>query len=362
MLPLVVWSVSALVVAFLLFTRVQRFEYIGLAEALQYEVSASATGTLERVLVDLYDNVEAGEVVARLDDAPLLAAIETSNATIRQLGAEFDATRAELLTEGDQGMASWTADLRRFQMDEEQRHLAVLELRATIASDQVEWERLDRDVRRLGPLLTQGVIGHSEFDSVKLSRDRIGKLIDENRVLLAQTEDEHLTARNRRLDYERELPTLPEGDSLLRPLSEAITVESRRLEEIELQRQGLILRSPVHGQVSQILCRRGQSVVPGEPILMIAENAVQQIVAYLNEADRTEVSPNTPVLVSSRMRARAAGESVVLNVSPAIEMLPQRLWRDPRYPDYGRAVMIATVPGLELTPGEVVDIKFLSKR
>jgi multidrug resistance efflux pump len=361
-LPVVVWTVSALVVVVLLFSRVQRFEYIGLAEALEYEVSASATGTLDHVLVDLYDSVDVDDVVAKLDDSALLAAIETSNATIRQLSAEFEATRNELLTETDRGMASWTADLRRFQIDEESQRLRILELRGTINSDEIELERRSLEVERFASLLESGVIGQSDFDNSKLSRDSLRKLVEENRILLAQAHDEYDTAASRRLEYEKDLPALPARNSLLKPLREAISVESQRLEEIEIQREGLSLRSPVRGQVSQILCRKGQSVVPGEPILLISENSVKQIVAYLDEADQTIVAASTPVLVSSRLQPDAAGESVVLNVSPSIDVLPQRLWRDPRFPDYGRAVMIATVPGLELTPGEVVDIQFLSDR
>ena len=361
-LPLVVWSLSALVVTILLVSRVQQFKYIGMAQALQYEVSASANGMLETVVVDLYDRVEAGDVVAKLDDRPVRAAIQTSNATIRHLSAEFEAARSELLTEATRGSASWVADLRRFQIDEEQRRLSVLELRGTVASDEIELERLELEVRRVAPLLDVGLIGQMEYDNEALSRDGVARRLEDNKILLAQTEDEFATARSRRQEYERGLPGHAEQESRLLPLREAISVASLRLEEIELQRQALVLRSPVRGQVSEIFCRKGQSVVTGEPILMIAESSVTQIVAYLNEADRIDLGSSTAVVVASRLNPRAMAESVVLNVSPSIEVLPQRLWRDPRTPTYGRAVMIATTPGLELTPGELLDIKFLSQR
>jgi multidrug resistance efflux pump len=360
-LPLIVWSAAVLAVVFLLSTRVQEFEYIGLAEALQYEVSSSSTGTLDHVLVDLYDDVEPGDVVAKLDDRALAASIETSSAAVRQLRAEFEATSAQVLSRKNLDQASWTADLRRFQIDEESRRLQILDLRARINSDEIELERQSLAVARMQPLVESGVISQNEFDNAKLSRDSLRKLVDENNILLAQGESEYQTARARRLEFERELPSIPGHDSLLAPLREAITVESNRLAEIEIARRGLTLRSPVRGKVSQVLCRRGQSVVPGEPILMISEGRVSQIVAYLGEVE-SEVRVDTPVLVSSRLGGDGAAESVVTNVSPSIEMLPQRLWRDPRFPDYGRPVMIATVPGLELIPGEVVDIRFLSAR
>jgi hypothetical protein len=91
---------------------------------------------------------------------------------------------------------------------------------------------------------------------------------------------------------------------------------------------------------------------------MIAEQEVQEIVAYLSEEDGLQVRESTPVIISSRAAGRTLAESTVLRVGPSIQPLPQRLWSDPRFPDYGRAVVIAATPAMHLTPGEIVNIKF----
>ena len=75
--------------------------------------------------------------------------------------------------------------------------------------------------------------------------------------------------------------------------------------------------------------------------------------------DGLQIRESTPVIVSSRSSGRTVAESVVLRVGPSIQPLPQRLWTDPRFPDYGRAVVIAATPAMNLTPGEIVNIKFL---
>ena len=49
----------------------------------------------------------------------------------------------------------------------------------------------------------------------------------------------------------------------------------------------------------------------------------------------------------------------MLRVSPSYRTMPQELWRDPRFPDYGRAIVIAGVPALDLVPGELVSVRFL---
>jgi len=360
-LPLIVWSACVLVVVAMFIGRTRRFEYIGLASATEYEVSSSTRATLETVVVDLYDNVEAGDVVAKLDDEPLLASIRTSEATVRQLNAEVEAVRAQVLADTGQDQAGWTADLRRFQIDEEQRRLDILGLRVQIESDRVEAARLALELERAEALLAAGLVSRSEHDISRLAHEQVRRRLEDNVVLLAQTEEEYEQARSRREAFERELPRLPRDESLIAPLREAIAVESRRLEEIELLRRSMVLRSPVVGRVSQILCRKGQAVEPGEPILLITEQSVREIVAYLGEEDGATIREDSPVLVSSRNGGGTIAESVVLRVSPGVQLLPQRLWSDPQVPAYGRAVVIAAYPGMHLSPGQLVDVRFLDR-
>ena len=93
---------------------------------------------------------------------------------------------------------------------------------------------------------------------------------------------------------------------------------------------------------------------------MVAERSPREIYAYLSEPQGVLVDENTPVLVASRNNPKKVAESIVIRVSPTIQPLPQRLWRDPRTPDYGRAVVIAGVPALGLTPGELVSVSLRS--
>jgi multidrug resistance efflux pump len=359
--PLLVWSVCAVIVVAMMVGRARTYQYVGLARAMEYEISSNAPATLEAVVVDLYDDVQSGDVVAKLNDQPLLAAIRTSQATIGQLGAQLEAARLQFSADSGQGYAGWTADLRRFQIDEEQRRLEMLSLQVQIESGRVELQLRELEQERAASLLRAGIIAQNEYDIARLAAQQTRIQLDDNIVLLAQLESEFEEARTRRQAFEDEHPQLPlDGDEpLLTPLREAITVETRRLDEIELMRRSMLLRSPVVGQVSQILCQRGQAVEPGEPILLIAEQSVREIIAYLDEETGSRVTENTPVLVANRSAGGTVAESVVVRVSPAVQMLPQRLWRDPRVPDYGRAVVIAASPTMGLTPGQMVDVKVL---
>jgi multidrug resistance efflux pump len=354
-LPAIVWTAVAVLSATMLIDRVRRFEYLGLVQAYDYEISANTNGTLETVVVSLFDHVDPGEIVAKLDDQHVRASLETSTAEIRRLNAALGAERAKLSSED----ADWNADFRRFQIDEEQRRLDVLSLKVVIESDQVDLERLELEVDRARELLFAGLIGQLDFDTTRLQRDMLHKRIEESLALKAQTEREFEVARARRERFQGENPRDPEDEERLGPLREAISVASYRMTEIELQRQALLLRSPVAGQVSALLCRQGQAVRPGEPILTVTEQTPREIVAYLNEADGETARKSARVLVASRTEAGRVAESLVVRVGPSIQQLPQRLWRNPRIPDYGRPVVIAGVPALDLTPGELVEVRFL---
>jgi len=357
-LPAIVWSLAAVACIWLLSGRAQRFEYIGLAQALQYEISASMTGRLDTMIVELYDHVEAGDMLVKLDDLEIKARIEQSRATIRQLTAELDAARVRLPAE----QAAWASDFRRFQNDEEDRRLEVLALKALLEGDEIEEQRLALELRRSEPLLASGVIGEIRFEEIRLVHTQVRRRNEENTILLAQTEHEYRAARDRRRSFEEGLPEQPDDEPLLRPLREAITVETAVLHEIEHQRNATVLRSPIGGQVSSVFCRRGQTVVAGEPIMTISERNVSEILAYIDESDRLQVRKDMAVLVSSLTHPEQVAESFVVRLGPDFEMMPERLWLQPSSPQYGRAVVIAAVPGLDLLPGELLNVRFRSER
>lgn len=357
-LPVVVWLACALLCAFLLHREGIRQEYVGLAQAARYELSAPRTARIDAVFVAALDSVGSGDIVAALVDEELEARLERSRASIRLLQAELVAQRARLSVDSAVDSADRVTGLRRFQTDEEARRLRRLELQASIRADELEVEQLDRRLERSRTLLDSGVMGPVQFEEVRLERDRLAGRIDENRELLARTEDELAAARARREDFER-ASARPGDEPFLDPFREAITVEAQRLREIEAGIEGLALRSPIDGQVSRVLCREGQTVVSGEPIVTITDRRVRDIVTWLEEDDPRRVEADARVLVSAEGSRTRTIESVVVRVAEHVDLLPERLWRSPETPSYGRAVVIAALPDMGFAPGARLRIRFL---
>jgi membrane fusion protein (multidrug efflux system) len=354
-LPVVVWCAAALVCAVALVQRGRRLECVGIAEARQHELSVAVAGVVDRIEVALLDRIDAGDVVARLDEGMLRARVETSRARLHQLAAQLDAARHASRA----GEANLTGELLRVQLDEDRRRLDASALRGQIEADGIEVERLSLEAERQRRLFEDGVIGTADYDDARLRHESATRRLQENRTLLAEAEREQQAAEDRRARYERELPDIFAADPVLGPLREAIVVEGHVLDEIELQRAATQLRSPVDGQVTRILCRPGQAVVPGQAIVTVVEMVPREIVAWLVEADARQVRPGARVRLTTRHAPGRSAESVVLRGGGAVQPLPDRLWRDPRVADYGRAVVIAAVPALAVEPGERVGVSFL---
>jgi len=355
LLPGVVWCVCAAIALTMLVGRVRRLEYVGVASAPIYEISSSAPATVASITVGLYDHVVAGEVVAVLDDTQVQAAIETAKANVRRLAAELDAAKAGL--GGAAGPGALASDMRRFAIDEDRRRLEALALKVTVETDRVEMDRRHIAVQRAEKLRAAKLISEEDYDDARLSYEEIKKQNEENERLLHETEETLRRTQARREDYERAGGAGSEP-VVFRPFREAINVEIQRLKEIEVRQRDLVLMSPVDGRVSRIRAGRGQSMVAGEPILLIEEEAVHEIVAYLREGSVRPVAPNTKVRVQSP-RSGTIADSVVVAVGPGLEVLPQRLWKNPQVQEYGLGVTIAASPDMRLTPGELVSIRFL---
>jgi multidrug resistance efflux pump len=356
-LTLVVWLAAIGAVGWILHHRSGRFEYIGLAQALQYEISASVAGHLARVEVDLFQPIQAGEVVARLDDAQLAAQTREAQSAAARLRAELDALQQRWQSEGLTLTSDRQADLRRFQAEEEQRRVEALALKVQLESDRVEEQRLSLELGRFRPLLAAEIIDRSTFDNLRLQHETVVARLRDNGELLGQIESLRQASRQRREEFAARAAAATTIDVQLQPIAEAIQEQEAVVEALRVQREGSTLRAPVSGLVSQVLCRVGQAVVPGEPIMMVTERRSAQVVFYLSEAEANRLGESARVLLARATDPGRVAESFVERVGPAIELMPARLWTNPALPQYGRPVSIAVAPALDILPGETVRVR-----
>ncbi len=188
------------------------------------------------------------------------------------------------------------------------------------------------------------------------------KRLEENKVLLAALRDEYVAASARKRAFEQSLPTEGREVAVLAPWKAALAVQVKRIEEIRREREQLVLRSPVSGQVGRVLSRAGDSVVAGEPVLTVSLGFATEVIGYLPAHSPRMATESMRAVLARQSDSPVSAESAVLRVSSSIEVIPERLWRRPDVPEYGRAFVVAAAQALELIPGEDVSIRLLPDR
>ncbi|MBN1844956.1 MAG: HlyD family efflux transporter periplasmic adaptor subunit, partial [Sedimentisphaerales bacterium] len=121
----------------------------------------------------------------------------------------------------------------------------------------------------------------------------------------------------------------------------------------------LVLTSPRAGVVSQILCRPGEAVMAGVPIMTIAETYPTEIIAFAGENQVSQIQVGMKVQIVKKSDPPQIAESEIIRIGPNVQLKPEILWRSQNLPERGRPCMIAVHPGMKLVPGEKVGIRGL---
>ena len=131
-----------------------------------------------------------------------------------------------------------------------------------------------------------------------------------------------------------------------------------RIEELMLQRQSNIIRAPRRARVVSLTASEGHFAVRGEPILVLADLATREVQLWIPEAAQPNVQLGYKFLVARahEVRPQTTFLCAVSSLSPRVEEIPQRLWRDARIAEFGRAVLLSATQTLPLLHGERVRI------
>lgn len=384
-LPLVVWAAALAISADLLLGTPRPSTYLALAEAQEMSISSPADGRLGTVLVELYETVGSGQPLATMDPAPLEARMETARAELERLSAEVGAQRATLVTELEAARNASAArhglslsaaslevpaEIRAFHSDEADLEIGILDTRLARTTSELEVDRIEVRLKRAESLVEQRIGPTADAEDLRKrleqERARVGSL----HLIEAEMQSELELARMRRRAVEDSYLGPPQevfGEATLEARlagwKEALVVQERRMDELELLRQAFVLRAPASGQVASLVASEGQYLLAGDPVLVLIHPEPGNVTLWVSEATPVFPRIGDRFLVARVAAASpdAAAECVVRGTSPRIEPLPARLWRDPRVPEYGRACTVGPVAALGLVPGERVSVEPLGR-
>ena len=361
-LPVLSFAVSVMLSLSLWDLQARRSNVVGEVAAVRIAVAAGTDGVLlplSQRQWTLFDTVQANQTIARLDDRPAQAALETFRKELTRLRSEVDAAAARIELERSNLDRDHRREAVRLAWQIERQRLQVLDRRAVIETDRVELQREITLLASQESLLERNAFARSEVVQSRFRRDEVAKRIEQNTAALVEAEQQRKSAMERLKNFPELVPSAVAR--LLAAVQARTAVQECRIRELQLQIASLEVRAPISGTISAIHLWPGQAIRAGDPIVTIAADHSRYIVSYVRQEQRFRPTTGTLVAVRLRDPGSRATQATVERVGPQVEPVPIHQLRDPKVPEWGLPVRITLPPALNVRPGELMDITFKSK-
>ncbi len=366
-------------------------------------VSARVAGHVAAVLVDDNQDVQAGDVLVRLDPrdyevalAQARAAVEAARADLRNATVNVpltDQTTRGALAQAEAALGAMEQGTDRARHDLEERRselsakqAAVAAAQATVRAAESEFERTRLDRDRLAELFQRQLVSRQDLDHAEAAFRGAGAALDAARERLAQASGEARQAAaavegqraaivqaERRVEEARAAVASARGQRQQVPAREA-QVEAARgrldqavanLSQAELNLAYTTVRAPISGRVTKKTVEVGQVVQPGQLLLAVVDLRDIWVIANYKETDLTHVRPGQPATVTvdtypgvvfrARVDSIQAGAGAVFSLLPpenasgnfvkVVQRVPVKLVLEPDQ----RAERLL-VPGMSVVP------------
>lgn len=374
LVPVVAWLGAVALVMVLWRQRTARVDTPGILEARQAAVASVQRGSVASLPVELYDQVQAGQAVVRLNDAAVRAELAVAQAEVSRLEAELRATERQLKEEAAVRELDLFASTRTYAMRIERLRLDKLDHRIELENDKVQLQRLAASIERLRTLRASQIVGDQEYDDLRYQHDALAKKIAATEQALEVIEGQLREARGREEAPEFAGSVGPVAVALA-PLREAVSVQLRRVDEIQVSREALVLRAPLDGVVMAVYHRVGEAVMPGDPILTVSDLRSLRIVSFVEQSKNLAPREGMVVEVRRRTRPVQVAASRVVKVGAQIEPMPPAVCGGTPVQRWGLRVLIELPPSMLVPasgpggaafipprPGEVLDVRYFVSR
>ena len=372
----VVWLAAVAAVAVLWRHRVARLDAPAMVEARQATVASAERATITSLAVELFDEVKASQVLVRLDDSGVRASLEVAVAELKHLQAQLKAAERQLRDDARLREADEFSRSRNYAMRVERLRIEKLDRTIELENDQVELQRLAATLERQRALRRRDLIAEQEYDDVRFQHEALQKKVKATQEAVAVIDGRLREAMARQVGPQR--ADVAESITVaLAPLREALGVQLKRVDEIKVERESLVLTSPLDGVVTAVHRREGEAVRPGEPIVTVADPDPRsmQIVSFIEQGESFQPAPGMEVEVRRRTRPVQVARARIMKVSPQVELIPPEVLGNPSFPRWGVRVLIdvpasmlgpppegSPVPRIPLRPGELLDVRYFASR
>jgi len=251
----------------------------------RFVVAAPVDGRLARVELSAGDEVEKGEIVARIDPLPFTS-------QVRQAQARIDSLQAEIAGVDTQRPKDFALEQARdrIQLAQTEKRQAQAEL----ASTQAELAQAQRDRQRAQDLANRGAISQQDLESARLretSREQEVKAAEESlqgaiaAVNAAQQALSILQAEQQDPDY------------LIDVYQAEINQIEAELSRLADEAQRTDISAPIGGKVLRVPQESARYVTAGTPVLELGNPDALELEIDVLSSDAVKIQPGNTVLV-----------------------------------------------------------------
>jgi multidrug resistance efflux pump len=346
------WGVCLAAALWLASGEKERVEVLGIVDAREWTVATVEPGRISSLAVDVLDRVESGQVLVTLDSTTHYAEMEVLKSELQVAKANLDAEATRLEMELSRDRQEDVMDHRRLLIDYETARLDHLERLVTTEVDKATAERIEAEVERQRAMAAKGAVGRAILEDLELRLAALQTKIRGEAELIAVSKVQ-LEEAQKRLDWESgEIP----ADEVLGPLQAEIDRQQARIRLLMAGERNLVLRSPLDGIVNRIDRRVGEAVLPGEPILSIADPSSSQILVYLDEELCGQLQPGDGAEIRSISGRGGRLKGTVVKVGGTVTERPIRFRRRFDIPEWGVPATVEVPEGISLLPGQRVRV------
>lgn len=303
------------------------------------------SGEIVELTVDEGDRIEAGSVVARLNNEALerqrqeaLAVLTSARSRLQEQDRHIEFLRERLEGELENQQAALEqarAQLR--QLESGSRPQEIDQAEAGLERARADFERAGGDWERAQRLFSQEDISKADYDAARASfetaqaalmeaRQRLDLVregprreeIELARARVAQARSGIRVAESGRLEIERNL-------QVRATLSAEIERAQANLELVETRIQDSILTAPISGVVLSRLREAGEVVTAGSPIISLGDLENPWLRGYINETDLGRVRLNASARVTTDSYPDKIYPGHVSFISSEAEFTPRQI-------------------------------------
>lgn len=251
----------------------------------RYVVSAPVDGRLQRIVLEVGEQVEANAVVAQLDPLPLDSKVQTAQARLQELRAELvgvdtQRPKAEALAQAS----------ARLQAAQATQQAAVAEMEET----RVELEQARRDRNRAQDLETRGALSRQAREGAELEENRLAQELaaDEKRLGSAIA---NVAAAQEALALLREEQRDP--DYLEDAYRAQIAGVEAELANLVDEAQRTTISAPISGSVLRVPDKSARFVQAGDPLLELGNPGDLELEIDVLSTDAVQIEPGDQIIV-----------------------------------------------------------------